>query len=87
MLDCLDSRKNVSLRDKSTRNIDKIFVTSNEWKLYNNIENIVGSQYTPHTILIVIEQIFLSFNFEIKFECPFQKLLFLIASWMLKMPF
>ena len=50
MLDCLDSRKYVSLKDKSTRNIDKIFVTSNEWKLYNNIENIVGSQYTPHTI-------------------------------------
>ena len=50
MLDCLDSRKYVRLKDKSTRNIDKIFVTSNEWKLYNNIENIVGSQYTPHTI-------------------------------------
>jgi len=36
---------------------------------------------------MLFEQKFLSFNFEIKFKCPFQKLFFKIVSWMLKMPF
>lgn len=61
-------------------------MTSNEWKLYNNIENIVGSQYTPNTIDCYLNKNFFLLILKLNLNA-LSKNYYLIASWMLKMPF